>query len=213
MKLKNTLRETKLPSEKDNLTVEAKTSQLPEGMKSRRAFIKEVMKMPGGERILECIQCGSCAGGCPVIFAMDYSPMQMIKMINLGMREEVMSSSTIWLCSSCYTCTTRCPREVSFATLAMSLKNKAIRDNFVKDDSKVKFHKSFFEVVDKYGRNYEPELFLNILNIKDPKGLLRNAFLGIRLLKKQKMKLTAPKTEQHPWQKIIVEKMEEMERK
>ena len=111
--------------------------------------------------------------------------------------------------SSCYTCATRCPRDVNFATLAMSLKNKAIRDNLVKDDSKVKFHKSFFQVVDKYGRSYEPELFINIINIKDVKGVLRNAGLGIRLLKKGKMTIRAPKTEQHPWQKNIVEKTNE----
>jgi len=198
-----------LSYKKDKPASEAKTIQLGERMESRRDFIKEVMKMPGGEKILECIQCGSCAGGCPTMFAMDYSPMQIIKMINLGLKEETLSSSTIWLCSSCYTCATRCPRDINFATLAMSLKNKAIRDNLVKDDSKVKFHKSFFQVVDKYGRSYEPELILNIINIKDVKGVLRNAGLGIRLLKKGKMTVRAPKTEQHPWQKNIVEKTNE----
>jgi len=200
-----------LSREKDKAPAEAKTVQLGEPMQSRRDFIKEVMKMPGGEKILECIQCGSCAGGCPTMFAMDYSPMQIIKMINLGMKEEILSSSTIWLCSSCYTCAARCPRDVSFATLAMSLKNKAIRENLVKDDSKVKFHKSFFQAVDKYGRSYEPELFLSILNIRDVKGVLRNAGLGIRLLKKGKMKTKAPKTEQHPWQKDMIEKTDEKE--
>jgi heterodisulfide reductase subunit C2 len=205
------LRERKLLREKDKPTAEPKTIPLDERVESRRDFIKEVRKMPGGERILECIQCGSCAGGCPVMFAMDYSPMQIIKMINLGMKEEVLSSSTIWLCSSCYTCASRCPRDVSFATLAMSLKNRAIRDNLVKDDSKVKFHRSFFQVVDKYGRSYEPELFLNIMNIKDVKGVLHNAGLGIRLLKKGKMKIKAPKTEQHPWQKDMIEKTDEKE--
>jgi heterodisulfide reductase subunit C len=202
-----------LSREKDKPITESITIQVGERMESRRNFIKEVMKMPGGEKILECIQCGSCAGSCPAMFAMDYSPMQIIKMINLGMKEEVLSSSTIWLCSSCYTCATRCPRDVSFATLAMSLKNKAILDNLVKDDSKVKFHKSFFQVVDKYGRSYEPELFLNIINIRDVKGALRNAGLGIRLLKKGKMNMRAPKTEQHPWQKNIVEKTKEKEHK
>jgi heterodisulfide reductase subunit C2 len=202
-----------LSHEKDKPLAEAKTIQMGGNTESRRDFIKEVMKMPGGEKILECIQCGSCAGGCPTLFAMDYSPMQIIKMIHLGMKEEILSSSTIWLCSSCYTCTARCPRDISFATLAMSLKNKAIRDNLVNDDSKVKFHKSFFEVVDKYGRSYEPELFLDIINIKDVKGVLRNAGLGIRLMKKGKMAIRAPRTEQHPWQKSIIEKIDEKARK
>ncbi len=49
---------------------ELKNSQ-PAAELSRKIFIKEVMKMTGGENILECIQCGSCAGGCPTRFVMD----------------------------------------------------------------------------------------------------------------------------------------------
>ena len=93
----------KLSTEKDKFTAEMKNNQIV-CKEFRREFIKEVMKMPGGEKILDCIQCGSCSGGCPSMFAMDYSPMQIIKMINLGMKEEVLSSSTIWVCSLCYTC-------------------------------------------------------------------------------------------------------------
>jgi heterodisulfide reductase subunit C len=169
------------------------------------------MKMQGGEKILECIQCGSCAGGCPTRHAMDYSPMQIMKMINLGMKKEVLSSSTIWLCSSCFTCTTRCPRDINFTSLAMSLKNKAIQDNLVKNGSNVKFHKSFFQVVDKYGRSFEPELFLNTMNLKDVKSVLRYAGFGITLLKKGKTSMRAPRIEQHPWQKKIYEKTNEKE--
>ena len=55
--------------------------------RARRDFVKEIMKVPGGENILDCIQCGVCNGSCPTRFAMDYSPMQIIKMIHLGMRE------------------------------------------------------------------------------------------------------------------------------
>ena len=129
--------------EKDKPAAEAKTIQLSERKESRRDFIKEVMKMPGGEKILECIQCGSCAGGCPTMFAMDYSPMQIIKMINLGMKEKVLSSSTIWVCSACYTCATRCPRNVNFTTLMMSLRNKAIQENLVKNRCKFEFSQVF----------------------------------------------------------------------
>src|SRR3972149_2994061 len=68
--------------------------------KDRREILEEVMKLPGGDKVLECIQCGLCAGGCPTRFAMDCSPIQIMKMITLGMREEVLSSSTIWECST-----------------------------------------------------------------------------------------------------------------
>jgi heterodisulfide reductase subunit C len=204
------LRARKLSHEKDKLTGEAKTTQIGVRKESRRDFIKEVMKMPGGEKILECIQCGSCAGGCPSMFAMDYSPMQIIKMINLGMKEEVLSSSTIWVCSLCYTCATRCPRNVDFPTLMMSLRNKAIREKRVKDSAKSNFHKYFFEIVNKYGRMHNPELLVKLLDITDLRSLLHNARLGLRLFKRGKLHLRAPKIETS-WVSSILEKTDQEE--
>ena len=196
--------------EKDKLTAEAKTIQIGVRKESKLDFIKEVMKMPGGEKILDCIQCGSCSGGCPSMFAMDYSPMQIIKMINLGMKEKVLSSSTIWVCSLCYTCATRCPRNVDFPTLMMSLRNKAIRENLVKDCAKSNFHKYFFEIVNKYGRMHNPELIIKLLDITDFDSLLHNVRLGLRLLRRGKLHLRAPKMETS-WVSSILEKTDQEE--
>lgn len=163
----------------------------------RSSFVKEVMKMRGGENILDCIQCGLCAGSCPTRFAMDYSPMQIIKMVHLGMREKVLSSSTIWICSTCYTCYTRCPRAINLTTLMMSLRNLAIEENFVdKNGIKPKFHRSFFEIVNKYGRLHEPELQTRILKKTDLRSLFHNAALGWRLWRKGKLRIRAPKIDQ-----------------
>jgi heterodisulfide reductase subunit C len=201
------LRTRKLSHEKDKLTAESKTIQIGLGNESRRNFIKEVMKMPGGEKILDCIQCGSCAGGCPTMFAMDYSPMQIIKMINLGMKERVLSSSTIWICSMCYTCATRCPRNINFPTLMMSLRNKTIRENLVKDNLKTDFHKYFFEVVNKYGRLHEPRLMFKLLDLI---SIIHWAPLGLRLIKRGKIHLRAPKIETS-WVCSILEKTDQKE--
>ena len=195
--------------EKDKPIPEAKIIQPVAVEESRKDFLKEVMKMPGGEKILECIQCGSCAGGCPTMFAMDYSPMQIIKMINLGMKEEVLSSSTIWVCSVCYTCATRCPRDVNFTTLMISLRNKAIRENLVKDEAKSNFHKYFFEVVNKYGRSHDAELFVKLLDKTDFKSLRHSASLGLRLLRKGKLHMRASKIEQTSGLSKILEKTNE----
>jgi heterodisulfide reductase subunit C len=197
-----------MSNEKDKPASETKTIQLSENIETRKGFIKEVMKMLGGERILECIQCGSCAGGCPAMFAMDYSPMQIIKMINLGMKEKVLSSSTIWVCSACYTCTVRCPRNVDFTSLMMSLKYIAIRENMVKDSAKSDFHKYFFEVINKYGRNHEPEFLIKLL---DSSNLASSVRLGLRLLKKGKMPMRAPRTEHASYIKSMLEKTDQGE--
>ena len=194
--------------EKDKLA-EVKTIQIGVCEESRRDFIKEVMKMPGGEKILQCIQCGSCTGGCPTMFAMDYSPMQIIKMIKLGMKEKVLSSSTIWVCSTCYTCATRCPRNVDFPTLMMSLRNKNIQENLVTDSAKSNFHKYFFEVITKYGRIHEPELLVKLLDMTNFGSILHNARLGLRLLKRGKMHLRAQKIEQTSGVCSILEKTDQ----
>ena len=198
-----------MASEKNKQDKKLKTVQQVADNNSGKDFLKEVMKMPGGENILECIQCGTCAGGCPTRFAMDYTPMQLIKMINLGMKKAVLSSSTIWVCSACYTCATRCPRNVSFTTLMMSLKNRAILENMVKNSVDSDFHKYFFEVVNKYGRIHEPELMVKLMDITDFGSLQHNASMGLRLLKKGKLRMRAPKTEQNKWVSSMLEKTSE----
>ncbi len=163
----------------------------------RQDFLKEVAKMDGGENILDCIQCGLCAGSCPTRFAMDYSPMQIIKMIHLGMKDEVLSASTIWVCSTCFTCETRCPRAIDITTLMMSLRAHALKENYVNVSSiKPKFYRFFFEIVNKYGRLHEPELLAKILKKSDLTSLFHNATLGLRLLRKGKLQIRAPRIEQ-----------------
>ncbi len=180
--------------------------------RARRDFVKEIMKVPGGENILDCIQCGVCTGSCPTRFAMDYSPMQIIKMIQLGMREKVLSSSTIWMCSDCYTCYTRCPQDINITSLMMSLKNLAMTENIV-DNAKIKpkFHKAFFEVVNKYGRLHEPTLLAKILNKTDLGNLFHNANLGLRLFRKGKIGILPVKIKQTKDLTTILEKTSEEE--
>jgi heterodisulfide reductase subunit C len=144
------------------------------------------------------------------MFAMDYSPMQIIKMINLGMKEEVLSSLTIWICSACYTCATRCPRNVDFPTLMMSLRNKAIRENLVKDNAKSNFHKYFFEVVNKYGRMNPPRFMVKFLDITNINNIIQNIRLGFRLFKKGKIELRPSKIETS-WISSILEKTDKEE--
>jgi heterodisulfide reductase subunit C len=180
--------------------------------RARRDFVKEVMKLPGGKNILDCIQCGLCSGSCPTEFAMDYSPMQLIKMIHLGMREKVLACSTIWTCSACYTCYARCPQDINITSLMMSLKNLAMTEKAV-DNSKLKpkFHKAFFEIVNKYGRLHEPILLTKILKKTDIKNLFHNANLGLRLFRKGKIGIMPVKIKQTKDLNTILEKTIEEE--
>jgi len=153
------------------------------------SFIEEIKKMPGGDKILDCIQCGVCASSCHARFAMDYSPMQILKMAHLGLEQEVLSSSTIWICASCYTCASRCPRGLNIPAIMSGFKNMAMKNNVPAPIAlKPRFHRAFAEIVGKYGRMHEPELKMKLTNKISPRELLRNATLGIRMFRKGKLK-------------------------
>ena len=86
-----------------------------------RLFLDEVCAIPGGEGASLCIQCGTCAGACPTANLMQHTPRKLIAMIREGMREEVLSSNSMWFCLSCYLCSIRCPAEVKPAELMQTL--------------------------------------------------------------------------------------------
>lgn len=110
-----------------------------------------------GEKVSHCYQCGKCSAGCPIAYQMDYLPNQIIRMVQLGMEEQVLSSNTIWLCASCLTCTTRCPREIDIAEIMDYLKRRAYKKQVIPiDETEVPlFNKVFLRNIELYGRLYE----------------------------------------------------------
>ena len=79
-----------------------------------------------------------CVAGCPVTEVEgEYNPRKLIRMILLGMKEEVLSSNLIWLCSLCYTCYARCPQNVKFTDIMGVLRDMGVRGKYV-DASLVK---------------------------------------------------------------------------
>jgi heterodisulfide reductase subunit C2 len=146
-----------------------------------------------------CYQCSMCSDGCPVAYVMDYYPNQIIHMVKLGIKEKVLSSSTIWLCASCETCATRCPNEIDIVRLMDTLRGESRKSGINSSVSKiVKFHEAFIEQIKLKGRvdeallmvDYELKTwdFLSVSKIKE----LANMAIG--MLKKGKIKIPELKT-------------------
>jgi len=95
-------------------------------------FKFEIARMPGAEDVMACFACGTCTAGCPVrAINEEYNPRRIIRMALLGMRERVLRSEFIWLCSTCYTCDERCPQGVRIADVMIVLKNIAVKDGYI----------------------------------------------------------------------------------
>jgi len=94
-------------------------------------FKYEIAARPGAENFKRCFSCGTCTASCPVAeVAEDYDPRKIIRMAILGMRKEVLSSDTIWMCARCYICYAHCPQNVKFADVMGVLRDMAVEEGF-----------------------------------------------------------------------------------
>ena len=84
------------------------------------------IELISGQRLLECNQCGKCSAGCPVAPAMDMLPNQVLRLAQLGLAD-VLDSQAIWVCASCFTCVTRCPKGVDLSRVMEALRQIRLR--------------------------------------------------------------------------------------
>jgi heterodisulfide reductase subunit C len=95
-----------------------------------KGFGREVMSVPGCEQLENCIQCGTCSGLCPLSIYMDHTPRQVMELTRSDFKNEVLQSTTIWLCASCYACTVECPKQIRITDIMYELKQRAIHEGF-----------------------------------------------------------------------------------
>lgn len=151
-----------------------------------RSFAAEVNRH-SGENVFLCYQCRKCASGCPVRDVMKGSPTELMRQVQLGMKDRAMNDDTIWLCVSCMTCSTRCPQDIDIAHVINSVKMMAQEEN-VKTDTKnvVSFAKIWMWLLKYMGRIYELGLVGGLnLAMKKP---LQGAGLALRMVRKGKLK-------------------------
>ncbi len=141
-----------------------------------------------GLNVQDCYQCQKCSAGCPVAFAMDYRPNQIMQMISLGMKEKLLASKTIWVCASCYTCTTRCPNDIDIAGVMDWLRQQTMKAGVPPAEKEVAlFHAAFLDSIRRHGRIHELGL---MARYKMKTGKLFEDFkLGWKMFTKGKLRL------------------------
>jgi heterodisulfide reductase subunit C len=147
----------------------------------------EQVKEESGAGIDRCYQCLTCSLGCPSAFAMDYLPHQIVRMVQLGLRQEALTSSTIWVCADCQACATRCPNEVDLVRMMDVLREISLREGLARERSVADFHRVFLGNIEQRGRQHELSLIIKLkLKTRD---LFSDLPLGVKMLKKGKLKL------------------------
>jgi heterodisulfide reductase subunit C2 len=149
--------------------------------------------IPAGHQLSTCIQCGTCTASCPSAAAMDITPRQMWRMVQLGLVDEVLHSKTMWLCSVCYQCQARCPRGIPLTDTIAKLKQLAIQQQVKEWHESTTFYLAFAGVMRRYGRMREMEFMARYFMSTNPMEALGYATMGLTLFRRGKIRPEIPK--------------------
>jgi heterodisulfide reductase subunit C len=138
-----------------------------------------------------CFQCQKCSNGCPLTFGMDLAPHHVIRAVNLGLKDKVLNSDTIWVCASCETCTTRCPNDIDIAHVMDSLRQMSVKKGVKASLRQTPvFHSAFLASIRRFGRVHEASMALEYAARSEGlRGILKQAGLGLELFRKGKIKI------------------------
>jgi len=145
------------------------------------------------EKVEACMQCGTCTGSCANASAMDHTPRQLWRMVQLGLKDEIFNSKTFWLCSSCYYCTLRCPRGLPLTEAMGALKRLAVAEGRLHEKKSIRFYRAFLDNVRRYGRIREMDMMTRyFISLKNPITPVSFTPLGVKLMVKGKISVQMP---------------------
>jgi heterodisulfide reductase subunit C len=81
-----------------------------------------------GQNLSLCYQCGKCSATCPLAAQMDIMPHQIVRYLQLGL-EEVIDAKSYWLCATCFSCETQCPRGMDVSKICEALRTIKLRND------------------------------------------------------------------------------------
>lgn len=144
------------------------------------------IKELSGEDVTHCIQCGKCSAGCTVAPDMEESPSRIMRFIQINMKERALTSSMVWTCSLCLTCTARCPEGIDIAKVMNVLRMMCLAEGYTPREKQIPvFNRLFIDMIKNYGRVYE--LGLMIKNNMMAMTPFRDIGLLPSMLKKRKI--------------------------
>lgn len=75
-----------------------------------------------------CITCGLCASSCPASGIDSFDPRKLVRMVALGLVDEVVEARWPWICTMCGKCESVCPMEIDIADVIRKIRSLRERD-------------------------------------------------------------------------------------
>ena len=166
----------------------ARGEAIPRGAGGLSADLAREVEARSGQNAFLCYQCVRCTSGCPVTEFYDYTPNQIMRLVQIGDEEGAFNARTPWLCASCLTCSTRCPQGLDIARIMETLTQIALERGIEpRVPSVALFNKIFLRDAQVFGRVYELGLMgtMNLLS----GNWFQDLDLGVEMLKKAKISL------------------------
>ncbi|MCQ9205945.1 MAG: 4Fe-4S dicluster domain-containing protein [Omnitrophica bacterium] len=108
------------------------------------------------EAIKKCYACSKCTSGCPVAGQMGFGPALLVRWLLVGDIEKIIKSKSIWVCSSCQNCYSRCPFEINIPHIIDLLKEQAQSKGIAGKERPTRlFHQIFLFNIKRFGRIHE----------------------------------------------------------
>jgi heterodisulfide reductase subunit C len=176
------------------LRPEAWYPEAAEAAKVKLSLAAEVRER-SGTNFNSCYQCRSCGNGCPFVEAMDYSPNQLLRLVQFGLRQEVLTCKTIWVCVGCHTCSSQCPMGIDLAAVMDTLCLMAVEEGVALGKPNIfDFHEEVLRSLEKYGRAHKLGI---MLGYKRQTGRwLKDLDVGLKMLAKRKLDLIPSRVRQ-----------------
>lgn len=73
-----------------------------------------------------CVTCGLCSGSCPASGIDGFDPRKLVRMVSLGLEDDVIKAKWPWICTMCAKCEHVCPMEIDIPGMIRSI--RGLRD-------------------------------------------------------------------------------------
>ncbi|AMK09993.1 MAG: 4Fe-4S dicluster domain-containing protein [Pseudodesulfovibrio sp.] len=147
-------------------------------------FVRAVER-ESGQNVSLCYQCGNCTAGCPYTEFYDLPVSRIMRGLQAGQRDALLSCRSLWLCATCESCTTRCPNNIDVATIMDVLRHMARKAGKAPEPAVKTFCDAFLDSVRRHGRVFEMGLMTRYMARTG--RFLSDVDLSLKVLPKRKL--------------------------